>query len=950
MSSELAHWLTDHRQVLVSRWATALEDLEPPSGNGFLAAAVVQEGASLEPPYTTLDSAGAWQTLNQMYESFILAVQGKKARLDHQLRLIIHGNGQQSIALPDLLHIFFQFRRLAWAELKETQPKFTAWQAEESEGSPPTELTRFSQLADELNTLLEYAVETLTSSWVSHAEAVIRERIQQAEFIAESMAAAIEEADRATLQFSSLNKISQRLASSLESAQLIDYLGTALIELLGVAQVAIWLPGEPEHLPQPNQNISADSLAVVLYVAQAWGQETQKIMAVTLESQWAVPTDDVILQAYLTSKHIFHTSLDPLKQGHWYQPGAAVAALPLLVNEQAIGVISIQDPDPEAHLPYSQQSLALAIANQSAIALENARLYAQIRKFNTKLEKLVAQRTREVKAEKDRLSTLNEIALEVSSTLDLDTLLQTSLTALARITQAEYGSIMLVEQETEHLVSRAVLGQDDESNFTRIPIGTGIAGWVAQNKKPALVDDINTDQRWVNLPTGTADKKQHGSLIVMPLIAHSEVLGVLTLSHPQEDYFSHEHLVLLTASAGAIAIGIHNANMYTTIVGEMEYRSELLRHQQLETSQMSAILQSLADGVLVCDTYGEILSANPATERILQQNTEDLILRSNLHALLQQLLGEQVEKVPLADLLARPLNSRRQPRIFNSRTQVANHEIRLTLGPVLKDNEELLGAILMLRDITLEVESDRLKTEFIRTMSHELRTPMTAIKGFSQLLALGSLGNLTDMQREFVTTIQSNADRMISIINDVLEITKIETGSIDLDLRSVSLAEVFRGAVAEMQALFDARQHLLQITLPENLPLVRTDANRLHKVLCNLLSNAAKYTNRHGKLEIGACKVALETIPENIRNSLLAERHYLRIDIKDNGIGIKAEDQEQIFKRFYRAESPLKVEAGGTGLGLSLAKPLLELLGGRIWVESIEGKGSTFSFVLPEAE
>jgi len=227
---------------------------------------------------------------------------------------------------------------------------------------------------------------------------------------------------------------------------------------------------------------------------------------------------------------------------------------------------------------------------------------------------------------------------------------------------------------------------------------------------------------------------------------------------------------------------------------------------------------------------------------------------------------------------------------------------------------------------------------------------MTAIKGFAQLLALGSLGNLTDMQREFVTTIQSNADRMISIINDVLEITKIETGSIDLDLRPVNLAEVFRGAVAEMQALFEARQHSLQLTLPENLPQVRTDSNRLHKVLCNLLSNAAKYTNRHGKLEIAAYKVAFETIPENIRNNLLTERHYLRIDVKDNGIGIKAEDQEQIFERFYRAESPLKVEAGGTGLGLSLAKPLLELLGGRIWVESIEGKGSTFSFVLPEAE
>jgi signal transduction histidine kinase len=269
------------------------------------------------------------------------------------------------------------------------------------------------------------------------------------------------------------------------------------------------------------------------------------------------------------------------------------------------------------------------------------------------------------------------------------------------------------------------------------------------------------------------------------------------------------------------------------------------------------------------------------------------------------------------------------------------------MGPVLKEDGQLLGALLVVRDITREIEADRLKTEFIGTMSHELRTPMTAIKGFTQLLGMGSLGPLNDTQREFVNTIHSNTERMIALINDVLDITKIESGSVDLEWRSLHMAEALSGVMSELQSTINARSHNLTISIPPGLPLVRADAHRLHQILFNLLSNAVKYTPKGGKIWVEAHEAIPADLPAHVRVSIIPNKRYAQMNIRDTGVGIDPEDMTRIFDRFYRTENPLKIEAGGTGLGLSLVKPLVELLGGRVWVESTVGEGSTFSFILP---
>ncbi len=923
MSVNLDRWLIEHRDMLLPRWVSSFHGDSPVNGDeptDYAANTTTEQSFPL-----LADEEDISDLFARIYEGLVLAARGDMATLDDHLHTIIYANGHQQARLPDLLAMSFHFRRLAWDIFKDdwNNPDQTFY------------------LMQELENLIDYTIDSLSRSWEHTFEAEIQERISQAEFIAQSMADAIEEADRTALQFSSLNDSSQRLAASLENhQQLIEQIGMTLSELIGAAHIALWLPDDTLSSEMRQEEESRADL----YPIWASEEQANSIGNIYFDQ---TPETDIVVSAYKQKTIIYRLIVESDTQGSWYREGHSVLVLPLMVKEQPAGVVLMQDTNPEERFSRSQQNLALALVNQAAIAIENARLYAQIRQFNAELEKVVEERTKELQAEKDRIATIHDISTEISSTLDLDTLLQTSLKLLARITKVEYGSIMLVEQETGHLVNRAVLGQKNINSFMRFPIGTGVAGWVAQCKEPALIQDIHQDERWVPLPTDDIASKHEGSMIAVPLIGHNEMLGVLILSHFQPHYFNEGHLRLLTASAGAIAIGINNAKMYETIFVGMERSSELLHRQQIETTKMEAILQSLSDGVLVCDTDSKILSANPAVGRILERDIESLFMGITLHDVLHDLLGDRMQEMPLNELLHHPLNKEEEARVFEAVVDVNMRVVSLTMAPVLKDRNELFGALLLMHDITREVEAERLKTEFIGTMSHELRTPMTSIKGYTQLLAMGGLGPVNDTQREFLNTIQKNSERMISMINDVLDITKIETGNVDLELRPIHLAESLSGVVTELQALITARSHTLTMSIPAGLPFVRADTNRLHQILNNMLSNAIKYTPNNGKVHIEACEVTHEDLPERIRSSVLKDRRYVQLDIIDNGVGIAEHEIDLIFDRFYRTENKLKIEAGGTGLGLSLVKPLIELLGGRIWVESVLDEGTTFSFILP---
>jgi signal transduction histidine kinase len=257
------------------------------------------------------------------------------------------------------------------------------------------------------------------------------------------------------------------------------------------------------------------------------------------------------------------------------------------------------------------------------------------------------------------------------------------------------------------------------------------------------------------------------------------------------------------------------------------------------------------------------------------------------------------------------------------------------VAPVLAGGQ-YFGSVSILRDVTREVEVDRMKSEFVSTVSHELRTPMTSIKGYAELMQMGASGLLSEPQAHYVRVIKQNADRMSQLVNDLLDISRIESGRIQLDIRPLDMAHAIHQVVdGHLAGRMQHEGKPLRVTVDVSpaLPLVLGDHARIVQVLTNLLDNAHNYTPAGGWI--------------GVRAYVLGSSVF--VDVADSGIGIDKEIHEKIFERFYRAEEAAVQETAGTGLGLAIVRNLVEMHGGKISVRSETGRGSTFTFNLPAA-
>lgn len=261
-------------------------------------------------------------------------------------------------------------------------------------------------------------------------------------------------------------------------------------------------------------------------------------------------------------------------------------------------------------------------------------------------------------------------------------------------------------------------------------------------------------------------------------------------------------------------------------------------------------------------------------------------------------------------------------------------ELQLFSTPVRTASGRYLGRLYVFRDVTREREVDRMKTEFISLVSHELRTPLTSIKGFVDLLIDGEAGDMGEEQREFLEIVKTNADRLIALINDLLDVSRIESGRIELRREPLDLARTIRGVAGTLSAPIEAKGQTLTINLDPGLPQVSGDPHRVTQIFANLLTNAYKYTPRGGTITITAT-----------HDGTLA-----RLVVRDSGVGLTPDEQAQIFTKFFRARNRATQESGGTGLGLAITRSLVEMHGGEITLSSAPGEGSTFTFTLPLAE
>jgi PAS domain S-box-containing protein len=544
-------------------------------------------------------------------------------------------------------------------------------------------------------------------------------------------------------------------------------------------------------------------------------------------------------------------------------------------------------------------------------------------------------KTQQLKIEHQRTETLLRILTELSSSLDFEQILQRTLEVLNEVIGASHATCMVLQADNRKLSHLATVGYSMPVPPGGMPsalnINQGLVGWIITNRKSVLINDVLDDDRWIQLPNSWY---HHRSAVGAPIIMGEQLLGVLLLYYPEVGKFSVEQLDLIQAAANQMAVAIKNAELFHLTLNQKEELSSLLRDQRVETSRTRSILEAIADGVIVTDQNGVITLFNHSAEQMLGMNRAELIGRSiehiaNLFDDVALAWMETIKTWTLDPFSFNPMNT------FTEQVGLENGNVlSVNLAPVI-NNSEFFGTVSVFRDITHLIEVDRMKSEFVATVSHELRTPMTSIKGYVDILLMGVAGAMPEQQKKFLQVVQDNTERLTILVNDLLDLSRIEAGQVNLITQPVDLAEIIDDSLMEINRLTVAEKKSMQfdIQLPQELPLINGDPERIRQILINLLGNAFHYTLENGRVALSAKQIADE----------------VQIDISDNGVGIPAKEQERIFDRFYRGDNHMVIATAGTGLGLSIVSKLINMHHGRIWVQSsgIEGDGSTFSFTLP---
>ncbi len=366
--------------------------------------------------------------------------------------------------------------------------------------------------------------------------------------------------------------------------------------------------------------------------------------------------------------------------------------------------------------------------------------------------------------------------------------------------------------------------------------------------------------------------------------------------------------VRLLAMVGAL-LGALGAGLVGALVGMQVKRRDRAR-QQIQTrlddatnrtEQLQAVLASLSEGVIVADAERRVMLVNPAARGLLS-----LPARGEEQAL--DLFTDEL--VPASERV-----------------------IRSYSAPVRNEAGQVLGTVTVLRDATRDQELDRLKSEFLTVVSHELQTPLTAIKGALELVMDDDTGQLSRVPRRFLETIERNSTRLVGLVGDLLDLSRLEAGRVELEAQPLDTPSLIRGALAAMSNLFEARGTVLRVDVPETVPPILGDRRRVEQILTNLLANAAKYTPGGGMVEVAAASVD----------------GHVSLSVADNGPGVPESERDIVFDKFYRGRDAQRRGEAGSGLGLAIVKSLVDLHGGSVRVEDSVPRGARFIVELPRA-
>ncbi len=520
------------------------------------------------------------------------------------------------------------------------------------------------------------------------------------------------------------------------------------------------------------------------------------------------------------------------------------------------------------------------------------------------------------RARSAELAALTSIASQVNCTQDLDEILTGALKTTLEVIGEESGEIFLLDEETGDLNLYVHQGLSEAFVAAEAVVGAGecLCGQAVHSGRISMVADMATHP---DRSRSACVREGFESCIRLPLLARGETLGLLSLQSRNRRHFTVEDEELLTAIGHQIGIAIANA--------------QLIDDAERRRATLDSVVNSLVDGLVLVDRRGRIAYANPHAQEILNLSA------SALQGQILDTMGREVAgRIPYPDQVLAQLRSaiedpQRTPTVEFALTGPTVRTLQARLFPIQDAGGGSLGLGLLLRDITREKELDQMKSQLLSTVSHELRTPLASIKGFATTLLREDVDWDEESRREFLSIIDEESDRLSELISNLLDMSSIEAGTLRVEPETIDLRPILQETTAEFQMM--TRDHQIQLHQSAPLPLVMADPRRARQVVRNLLENAVKYSPEGGAVTVST-KVGTDR---------------LQISVADQGIGIEPDQLGNVFDRFYQVDSASTRKVGGSGLGLSICKAIVEAHNGQIWVESTPNVGSTFHFTLPLA-
>ncbi|MCU0495153.1 MAG: GAF domain-containing protein, partial [Chloroflexaceae bacterium] len=592
--------------------------------------------------------------------------------------------------------------------------------------------------------------------------------------------------------------------------------------------------------------------------------------------------------------------------------------VPLVAHDQMLGVLAVATTAmPRRFTPY-EISLARLLAGQLAAAIISFRLTEAAQRRNAELE------------------TLNDIASVVASSLDPREVYHLVVQKLNAYFRVDAGSLLMRDEVTGDLEFVMTLEAGEEKLLgVRIPKGQGVAGDVAETQLAAVVPDARNDPRFYSKVSDDLGYETR-SILCVPMVVKGRTIGVIELLNKREGTFTDDDAKRLSRMAATIGVAIENARLF----------------QQAATlrDRFEAIVYSTTDGILMANTSGVIVTANPMAAMLLQVEPQALVGRLLGDVLAELQARTTVEQTPpwwnedTAPLIVRDLEIAGVSQ---------RHFLRHFALPVRDTSGQEIGQLALFQDISKERELIQIRDDYTGMLVHDLRAPLTAIMNGIMMVKRGLGGPVTAQQSELLSIAHQSSQTMLEMINTLLDIARLELGRMPLNPEPLSPYALADEACDRLRGSAQNQQVRLEQSLPVGLPLIEADHDKIVRVLQNLLDNAIKFSPTGAEVLLGAA--ALEVLPTGEQHVLvaptvplqppqLATDTWLVFWVRDHGPGIPPQYHERVFEKFGQVQGR---KVRGSGLGLTFCKLAVEAHHGVIWLESSARGGSSFAFALP---